>query len=149
MSLLDEAAPEARAAPGPLRRNRDFLLLWTGAGLSALGLRASVVAYPLLMIFFGDSPTGAGVVGFAALLPQLVVQLPAGALIDRWDRRRLLVLCDLAGLIAMAGVTAMLLAGRLRGCPWWPRRPSSTAPRAFSTGWASARRSATSCTRRS
>ncbi|MEV8526628.1 MFS transporter [Streptomyces sp. NPDC052000] len=116
MSLLDEAAPEARAAPGPLRRNRDFLLLWTGAGLSALGLRASVVAYPLLMIFFGDSPTGAGVVGFAALLPQLVVQLPAGALIDRWDRRRLLVLCDLAGLIAMAGVTAMLLAGRL----WLP-----------------------------
>ncbi|MFE9571317.1 MFS transporter [Streptomyces sp. NPDC006692] len=116
MSLLDEAAPEARAAPGPLRRNRDFLLLWTGAGLSALGLRASVVAYPLLMIFFGDSPTGAGEVGFAALLPQLVVQLPAGALIDRWDRRRLLVLCDLAGLIAMAGVTAMLLAGRL----WLP-----------------------------
>ncbi|MFI5704196.1 MFS transporter [Streptomyces xanthochromogenes] len=116
MSLLDEAAPEARAAPEPLRRNRDFLLLWSGAGLSALGLRASVVAYPLLMIFFGNSPTGAGVVGFAALLPQLVVQLPAGALIDRWDRRRLLVLCDLAGLLAMAGVTAMLLAGRL----WLP-----------------------------
>ncbi|WP_167152701.1 MFS transporter [Streptomyces sp. MBT27] len=116
MSLLDESAPEARAAPEPLRRNRDFLLLWSGAGLSALGLRASVVAYPLLMIFFGNSPTGAGVVGFAALLPQLVVQLPAGALIDRWDRRRLLVLCDLAGLLAMAGVTAMLLAGRL----WLP-----------------------------
>ncbi|WP_063753453.1 MFS transporter [Streptomyces sp. NRRL S-87] len=115
MSLLDEP-PTAVAAPPPLRRNRDFLLLWTGAGLSALGLRASVAAYPLLMIFFGGGPAGAGVVGFAALLPQLVVQLPAGALIDRWDRRRLLVLCDVAGLSAMAAVTAMLLAGRL----WLP-----------------------------
>ncbi|MFG2113820.1 MFS transporter [Streptomyces sp. NPDC048718] len=118
MTLLDKprSEPEPEQAPEPLRRNRDFRLLWTGAGLSALGLRASVAAYPLLMIFFGNSPAGAGVVGFAALLPQLVVQLPAGALIDRWDRRRLLILCDVAGLLAMAAVTAMLLAGRL----WLP-----------------------------
>ncbi|MEV7727355.1 MFS transporter [Streptomyces sp. NPDC087917] len=116
MSLLDKPRAEPVAEPGPLRRNRDFLLLWIGAGLSALGLRASVAAYPLLMIFFGNSPAGAGVVGFAALLPQLVVQLPAGALIDRWDRRRLLIVCDVAGLLAMAAVTAMLLTGRL----WLP-----------------------------
>lgn len=118
MSLLDEpvrSTPQA-AAPAPLRRNRDFLLLWTGAGLSLLGLRASTAAYPLLMLWYGNSPTGAGLTGFAALLPQLLVQLPAGALVDRWDRRRLLIGCDVAGLLAMGAVVAMLVTGRL----WLP-----------------------------
>ncbi|MEV4438739.1 MFS transporter [Streptomyces sp. NPDC049577] len=101
MSLLDRPAHDTEPAPGPLRRNRDFLLLWTGAGLSLLGLRASTAAYPLLMLWYGGSPAGAGLVGAAALLPQLLVQLPAGALVDRWDRRRLLIGCDAAGLVAM------------------------------------------------
>ncbi|MFI9239245.1 MFS transporter [Streptomyces sp. NPDC053079] len=117
MSVLDGRVTDAgQADPVPLRRNRDFLLLWTGAGVSLLGLRASVAAYPLLMLWYGDSPAGAGMVGFAVLLPQLVVQLPAGALVDRWDRRRLLIGCDAAGLLAMGAVVAMLVMGRL----WLP-----------------------------
>ncbi|WP_405168106.1 MFS transporter [Nocardia sp. NBC_01499] len=100
----------------PLRRNRDFLLLWIGAGVSLLGLRTSVVAYPLLMLWYGDSPIGAGMVGFAVLLPQLLVQLPAGALVDRWDRRRLLIGCDIAGMLVMGAVVMMLASGRL----WLP-----------------------------
>lgn len=116
MSLLDKPVQEPQPAPPPLRRNRDFLLLWTGAGVSLLGLRASVAAYPMLMIFYEGSAAGAGMVAFAALLPQLVVQLPAGAMIDRWDRRRLLICCDVAGLLAMAAVAGSLAAGRL----WLP-----------------------------
>ncbi|WP_432140277.1 MFS transporter [Streptomyces sp. bgisy084] len=117
MRLLDRRTPDTgQAGPSPLRLNRDFLLLWTGAGMSLLGLRASTAAYPLLMLWYGDSPTGAGMVGFAALLPQLVVQLHAGALVDRWDRRRLLICCDITGLLAMGAVVVMLAAGRL----WLP-----------------------------
>ncbi|WP_460068178.1 MFS transporter [Streptomyces sp. YKOK-I1] len=119
MSLTEESR-DGGAGPGadppPLRRNRDFLLLWTGAGISLLGTRASTVAYPLLMVWYGGSPTGAGLVGFAALLPQLLLQLPAGALVDRWDRRRLMILCDVAGLTAMGSVAAALVTGRL----WLP-----------------------------
>ncbi|MEU7133054.1 MFS transporter [Streptomyces sp. NPDC046261] len=114
--LTGRAADAGQADPGPLRRNRDFFLLWTGSGISLLGLRASTAAYPLLMLWYGDSPAGAGMVGFAVLLPQLVVQLPAGALVDRWDRRRLLIGCDIAGLMAMGAVVAMLATGRL----WLP-----------------------------
>lgn len=106
----------AGTAPPPLRKNRDFLLLWTGAGLSLFGTRASTVAYPLLMVWYGDSPTGAGLVGFASLLPQLLLQLPAGALVDRLDRRRLMIMCDLAGLVAMGSVAAALIGGHL----WLP-----------------------------
>lgn len=120
MSLTEKHHDGGGARPGtappPLRKNRDFLLLWTGAGLSLLGTRASTVAYPLLMIWYAGSPTGAGLVGFAALLPQLLLQLPAGALVDRWDRRRLMILCDLTGLLSMGSVAVALLGGHL----WLP-----------------------------
>ncbi|MFB4300946.1 MFS transporter [Actinomadura sp. NTSP31] len=112
------AAPdEPRGEPSaPLRRNRDFLMLWFGAGLSMLGGRLSVVAYPLVMIWQGGSTIGAGLVGFAALLPTLLVQLPAGVLVDRWDRRRLMIWCDVAGFAAMGSVGVALLFGHV----WLP-----------------------------
>ncbi|MGW9115840.1 MFS transporter, partial [Streptomyces sp. NPDC055663] len=71
--------------PVPLRRNRDYRLLWGGAGLSLLAGRATAVAYPLAVLWATRSPSDAGLVGTALLLPQLVVQLPGGALVDRWD----------------------------------------------------------------
>ncbi|WP_079191844.1 MFS transporter [Streptomyces sp. CB00455] len=117
MTLLEERpAPDAPRSPAvPLRRNRDFLLLWTGAGFSLLGVQAAQAAYPLLMIWQG-SVAGAGLVGFAAMLPHLLVQLPAGALVDRWDRRKLMIVCDLVGLFAMGSVAVALATGRL----WLP-----------------------------
>ena len=42
----------------PLRRNRDFQLLWIGQAASALGSRASTVAYPLLVLTLTGSPAG-------------------------------------------------------------------------------------------
>ncbi|WP_064743834.1 MFS transporter [Actinomadura oligospora] len=111
------AAPDEPTEPtAPLRRNRDFLMLWFGAGLSMLGGRISVVAYPLVMIWQGGSTAGAGLVGFAALLPTLLVQLPAGVLVDRWDRRRLMIWCDVAGFAAMGSVGVALLYGHV----WLP-----------------------------
>ncbi|MFJ8626521.1 MFS transporter [Kitasatospora sp. NPDC093550] len=118
MSLLEAEAPGTAPAPDgePLRRNRDFLLLWIGAGVSMLGLRAGTVAYPLLVVWQGGSPVAAGLVGFAGVLPQLLVQLPAGVAVDRWDRRRVMIACDLAGVLSMGAVAAMVLAGGL----WLP-----------------------------
>ncbi|WP_441245333.1 MFS transporter [Kitasatospora sp. McL0602] len=115
MSVLQAEAPVAAPAE-PLRRNRDFLMLWIGAGISMLGLRAGTVAYPLLVVWQGGTPVAAGLVSFAAVLPQLLVQLPAGVAVDRWDRRRVMVACDLVGVLAMGSVAAMVLHGSL----WLP-----------------------------
>ncbi|MEV7438359.1 hypothetical protein [Streptomyces griseoviridis] len=49
---------------------------------------------------------------FAPLLPLLVVQLPAGVLVDRWDRRRLMVICEGARAVALGSVVDRLAAGR-------------------------------------
>jgi MFS family permease len=104
---------EDESALPPLRKNHDFQKLWIGAGLSQFGGRVSAIAYPLLIIWHGKSVAEAGLVSFAALLPNLLVQLPAGVLVDRVDRRRAMITCDAAAFIAMAAVVATLLSGRL------------------------------------
>jgi predicted MFS family arabinose efflux permease len=98
--------------PASLRRNRDFQLLWIGQAASALGSRASTVAYPLLVLALTGSPADAGIVGFAATIPYLVLQLPAGVLVDRVDRRRAMMGCDTGRLAILAGVAAAVAAGR-------------------------------------
>jgi len=60
---------------GPLRRNRDFQLLWGGQAVSLLGSQTSKIAYPLLVLAMTGSPAKAGIAGFAAqraALPMLV-----------------------------------------------------------------------------
>ncbi|MEU6075490.1 MFS transporter [Micromonospora sp. NPDC047074] len=97
----------------PLRRNRDFLLLWTGTAASNLGSYASAVAYPLLVLALTGSPADAGLTGFVALLPQLLLQLPAGVLVDRYDRRRVMIWADVLRALALGSLVLALLAGRL------------------------------------
>ena len=92
--------------PPSLWRNRDFQLLWIGQAASALGSRASTIAYPLLVLALTGSPADAGIVGFAATIPYLVLQLPAGVLVDRVDRRRAMLACDAGRLVILAGVAA-------------------------------------------
>ncbi|MFE5895719.1 MFS transporter [Streptomyces sp. NPDC056468] len=100
----------------PLSRNRDFWLLWTGSGLSVLGSRAGAAGYALLVLWHTGSGQAAGLVAFAALLPNLVVQLPAGVLVDRWDRKRLMVACEIGRLLALLSVAVTAATGRF----WLP-----------------------------
>jgi MFS family permease len=99
-----------------LRKNRDFMLLWTGAGFAQIGMRMSTVAFPLLMIWHNNSTSGAGIVVAAQLLPMLLLQLPAGVMADRWDRRRMMIFCDLLGTVTMGSVMVALMFGHV----WLP-----------------------------
>ena len=96
----------------PLRGNRSYRLLWIGGAASALGSHASAIAMPLLVLALGGSATEAGVVGFAAGLPYLLAQLPAGVLVDRLDRRAVMVFCDIGRFLALGSVVVALTAGR-------------------------------------
>ncbi|MBV9445457.1 MAG: MFS transporter [Streptosporangiaceae bacterium] len=110
MSVKDNPAPLAETPESrPLRRNREFQLLWSGAGVSYLGSRVSAIAYSLLIIWTTGSATQAGLVTTAALLPSLVVQLPAGLLVDRWDRRKTMMCCD-AGRLLLVGSVGLAVA---------------------------------------
>jgi predicted MFS family arabinose efflux permease len=97
----------------PLRRNRDFTLLWTGQLVSTLGSQMSLVAFPLLVLALTGSPAKAGVVGFAKTVPALIFYLPAGVLVDRHDRRRLMVASNAIGAIALGSIPLALALGHL------------------------------------
>jgi MFS family permease len=90
---------------------RDFRVLWAGQVVSDLGTRVSGVAYPLLTLALTHSATKAGIVGFAAALPLLLLTLHAGALVDRYDRKRLMLACEGARAIALGSIGIGVLAG--------------------------------------
>jgi len=97
----------------PLRHNRDFLLLWSGSAVSILGSRTSGMAYPLLVLALTGSVFDAGLVGFVTMLPYLLVQVPAGMLVDLWDRKRVMIWCDILRALAIASIVAALAVDRL------------------------------------
>jgi MFS family permease len=97
----------------PLRHNRDFQLLWVGEALSEFGSRISGVAIPLLVLATSHSPARLGLAGFVGLLPLLLFTLPAGALLDRLPRRRVMLLCQIGRALAVAGLATAIGTGRV------------------------------------
>jgi MFS family permease len=87
-----------------LWRNRDFVTLWSGQVVSALGARISAIAMPLLVLAKTGSPADAGLVAAAGTLPFLIAHLPAGPLVDRWNRRRILLSSEALAGLALATV---------------------------------------------
>ena len=103
----------ATGEPVPLRRNRDFQLLWSGQAVSLLGSQMSRIAYPLLVLAMTGSPAKAGIAGFAAMLGYLLFPLPAGALADRHDRKRIMIACDAIRLAAVGSIAVAFWTGHL------------------------------------
>src|SRR5438067_1967505 len=96
-----------------LWRNRDFMLLWSGQTVSVLGTNISGLALPLLVLALTHSPAQAGLLTAARQLPYLLFSLPAGALIDRWDRKAAMIRCDLIRWIALGSVPLAFAFGYL------------------------------------
>src|SRR6266446_5851538 len=99
--------------PRPLWRNRDFLLLWSGQTISVLGTNISTLALPLLVLVLTHSPALAGLLTAMRLLPYLLFSLPAGALIDRWDRKAVMIRCDIVRWLALGSVPFAFGLGHL------------------------------------
>jgi MFS family permease len=99
--------------PRPLWRNRDYLLLWSGQGISVLGTQISQIAFPLLVLALTGSAAMAGLVAAARSLPHLLFTLLAGALVDRWDRKRTMILCSGISALALASVVLAHATGAL------------------------------------
>jgi predicted MFS family arabinose efflux permease len=115
VSSPQDAPPPSRAG-GALFANRNFTLLWTGDVLSEVGSQATAVAMPLLVLALTGSPAKAGLVGFARSLAYPLTPLPAGVLVDRWDRRRVMIGCAAGRSLAMGSLVVMLAVARP---PFW------------------------------
>lgn len=117
MDSNEEAAADSAGAETvesvPLRRNRNFQLLWVGQVLSDLGSEFGALAYPLLILTLTHSPVIAGVVGTACSVVAFLVRLPAGALADRLDRRRTMIIVDGVRTLVLVGLAVAVALHRI------------------------------------
>jgi MFS family permease len=94
----------------PLSRNRDYALLWGSQVASEVGFSASTIAFPLLVLALTGSPAASGLVLGADAAAQLVAGIPAGALADRWSRKKVMLACEAVQALALASLVVAL---------WW------------------------------
>jgi MFS family permease len=95
----------------PLRESRDFRRLWFGTGISAIGSQLTTVAIPFQLWEETHSTLLLGLLGIAALVPLLIVPIYGGAVADAVDRRRMLLLSDIALLLVTVGLLVNVLVG--------------------------------------
>ena len=80
----------------PLRRRRDFRLLWIGLGVSFFGSMITYVALPYQAYRLSGSSLVVGLLGLAELAPLLLAAFLGGALADAVDRRRMTQVTELS-----------------------------------------------------
>jgi MFS family permease len=78
----------------PLWRNHNYLLLQGGQIVSSLGNQQQGIALPLLVLALTGSVVQVGIVVSLNTIAVLVVSPLAGALTDKWNRKRTMVICD-------------------------------------------------------
>ena len=91
---------------------RRYWTLWSAFTASNLGDGLTLIGFPLLAVSLTDDARLVTVVAAFRVLPFLTVGLPAGVIIDRFDRRRLAMLALVVRTAAVGGVGVAELAGR-------------------------------------
>jgi MFS family permease len=111
--MTTTATASVATAPTPLWRNWRFQTIWVGSCAAYLGLSAADFAYPLVILALTRSPAMAALFGFIQTAASLLSGLPAGALVDRWDRRRVLIAAEIGRGAATGSVFAAWAFGHL------------------------------------
>ncbi|WP_446214102.1 MFS transporter [Micromonospora sp. IBSANI012] len=93
------------------RLGPDFARLWTANAVSNLGDGMTMIAGPLLVASISDDPAAVAAAALAPQLPWLLFALVSGALVDRFDRRWLVVTVNLARGAVLAALAVAVLAG--------------------------------------
>ena len=109
--MIPGGLAQVQQAPGPFAvfRRRNFSMLWLGQLIATLGLSLTSLAASLLVYRITGSAGSVGLLLIATAAPSLLVGLLAGALVDRFDRKSLLILSNL--LRAILVTTIPILAG--------------------------------------
>ena len=92
-----------------VRLGASYVRLWSAATVSNLGDGVTLAALPLLAASLTRSPTSIAAISLAGTLPWLLFALISGALADRLDRKRTMVLVDGFRMLVMAGLAILVL----------------------------------------
>ena len=112
-NFTDEEQSLATGKSKSLWRNRDYMLLWSGQALSDIGGAVSELAFPLLVLAVTHSAAQAGFAAALRALPATLFSLFAGVLVDRWNRRWVMLACDTGRALSLASIPVAYALGYL------------------------------------
>jgi MFS family permease len=108
------ASPQRAEAPGSAA---NFWMYWSGQTVSTLGSSFTTVVLPLQVFQLTHSAISLAVTVAVSVLPYLLLGLVIGAWVDRVDRKRLMILTDIARAAVIASVPVAAASGHLT--VWW------------------------------
>ncbi|SES33248.1 MFS transporter [Lentzea albida] len=110
---MTTAAPAAApAAAGPSRLPRSFQWLWASAGSATFADGIYQVALPIAALQLGGGPAAVATVYTAARLPWALTALHAGVLVDRFDRRKIMIIANVVRtLMLLCGAAVVVFGG--------------------------------------
>lgn len=88
------AAANEQLSPFKIFGNRNFSLIWTGQLISTMGTALTSLAASILVFRETGSAMSVGLMLMATAAPSLLVGLFAGVLVDRYDRKRIMIAAD-------------------------------------------------------
>lgn len=95
---------------------KPYLLLWSTQSLSALG--SAMTGYALILWLYRQSGSAleTAMLAICSYAPYVLVSIFAGALSDRWNKKRTMLVCDLLAAVGTVVVLVLLKNGQL--APW-------------------------------
>lgn len=97
----------------PALASRDYVLFLIGQFISVIGTWMQATALPYLAYRISGRPLDLGLIGFANTLPTLLFALPAGVLVERWDKRKVVILLQAVMSIQAFGLTYLAYTNQL------------------------------------
>lgn len=107
-----QTGSEVAGAGRPPQLGARFAKLWAANTASALGSGLTIIAAPLFVASRTSDPLIVSATSAVAWLPWLLFALPGGVVVDRVDRRRLMLLIDWVRVATLALLTVAMMAGR-------------------------------------
>lgn len=98
----------------PALASRDYVLFLIGQFMSVIGTWMQAVALPYLAYRISGRPLDLGIIGFAVTLPTLLFALPAGVLVERWDKRKTVILFQAIMSIQAFGLAFLTFTGQIQ-----------------------------------
>ncbi|GAA2648464.1 MFS transporter [Paractinoplanes durhamensis] len=99
------------AKPEPARNPRGLRPLWAATATSSLGDGVYLAAAPLLAAALTPSPVAVSLVSAATLAPWFFVGPFAGALVDRWPRRTVMIIADVVRAACLLALAVLVITG--------------------------------------
>ena len=98
----------------PALASRDYLLFVIGQLISVIGTWMQATALPYLAYRISGRPLDLGLIGVANTLPTLLFALPAGVLVEHWDKRRTVILFQAIMSIQAFGLAYLAFTGKIQ-----------------------------------